>query len=276
MLIPKGRWTTEAAEALHDPAVDGLSLSYTDGFAELDLEFLDAWPIQVLVVLDHKLCDLRPVERLAGTLEGLFVDAADGAVVDLTGFERLRKLEADWIHVAENISGARNLQEVILWPYGGADLEPLVENVYLERVTLKDSRSLESLSGVERLDRLEELAVLRAPFLRDTADLLSVRAPLRELNIQDAMGVEALNELVELSEVSWLGVGDCGAIESLKPLEALRNLERLHAWGTTRILDNDLSPLTRLPKLKELRMRSRREYRPQVTEIKEFLAARGV
>ncbi len=276
MLVPTGRWTAEAADALHDPAVDGLALSYTDGFSEPDLEFLEPWPIQILVVLDRKLRDLRPVERLAGTLQSLFVDAADGAVVDLSEFERLRKLEADWAHVSETISAARNLREVIFWPYGGADLEPLTENVRLERITLKDSRSLESLRGVERLPRLEELAVMRAPFLHDISDLCAVRSPIRELNIEEAMGVEALDDLVELDGVTWLGVSDLGPIESLKPLEALRNLETLYAWGTTRVLDNDLTPLTRLPNLSQLRMRNRREYRPQVTEIKELLGQRQI
>jgi hypothetical protein len=38
-------------------------------------------------------------------------------------------------------------------------------------------------------------------------------------------------------------------------------------YGTTKVLDNDLTPLVGLPKLRELRMKSRRSYRPSVKEV---------
>jgi hypothetical protein len=40
-----------------------------------------------------------------------------------------------------------------------------------------------------------------------------------------------------------------------------------YAWGSTRILDGDLSPLARLPRLKQIRMRNRRGYRPAVGDL---------
>ena len=43
------------------------------------------------------------------------------------------------------------------------------------------------------------------------------------------------------------------------------------AWGSTRILDADLSPLLSLPRLTELRMKSRREYKPSVKEVQSEL-----
>ena len=64
-----------------------------------------------------------------------------------------------------------------------------------------------------------------------------------------------------------LGFSDCGDIPSLAPIEGLRSLDRVYAWGTTKILDGDLSPLTRLPKLRDLRMRNRHGYRPTVAEV---------
>jgi hypothetical protein len=86
------------------------------------------------------------------------------------------------------------------------------------------------------------------------------------------MGIDDLDQVRKLSGLNWFGISNSGPIESLAPLESLQRLETLHAWGTTRVTDNDLAPLLRLPKLKELRMRDRREYSPRVSEVQEMLA----
>jgi hypothetical protein len=60
---------------------------------------------------------------------------------------------------------------------------------------------------------------------------------------------------------------DSGELQTLAPLAGLKNLEYFHAWGSTRVIDGDLSQLAALPNLVEVRMRNRRTYRPPVAEI---------
>lgn len=71
----------------------------------------------------------------------------------------------------------------------------------------------------------------------------------------------------QLRELRLLGFSDCGEIESVAPLGALEQLEELYAWGSTWIVDGDLSPLARLPRLKEIRMRDRRGYKPRGADL---------
>jgi hypothetical protein len=224
ILIPKGPWSTEAAEALRDPRIDGLSISYADGSAQSDLEFFEAWPIKVLVIQDRSLTDLRPIERLAGTLEDLFVEAADEGAVDLAEFARLRKLSGDWVHFADTASRAEGLREVLFWPYDGVDLEPLGDSVRLERITLKEADSLLTLSGVERLPSLRELWVV-ATHLEDISDLRLVRSPLEKLQLEDAILIETLNDLVELEQLRWLEINDLPEIACAlwRPYATLRS-----------------------------------------------------
>jgi hypothetical protein len=47
----------------------------------------------------------------------------------------------------------------------------------------------------------------------------------------------------------------------------MTELENLHMWGTTRILDDDLTPLLQLRKLTDLRIRGRASYRPTLVEV---------
>jgi Leucine-rich repeat (LRR) protein len=121
---------------------------------------------------------------------------------------------------------------------------------------------------------LEELVIQGGPFLEDVSDVVRTADTMRVFKLEDCLGIDDLNQIGLLTNVTTLGISNCGPIESLRPIANLTRVEELYAWGTTRILDNDLSVLTRLPNLRELRMRSRREYDPSVEEIQEKLARR--
>lgn len=68
-----------------------------------------------------------------------------------------------------------------------------------------------------------------------------------------------------------LNLSDDGDLASLAPLVAMDRLEVLRLFGTTKNLDGDLTPLTRLPRLRDLRMRSRRGYEPSLAEVQANL-----
>jgi|ERR1019366_1655015 hypothetical protein len=95
---------------------------------------------------------------------------------------------------------------------------------------------------------------------------------LRTLHLQSCRRIERLDAIGGAAGLEFLNVSECGDIQSLSPLAALHELRVLYLYGTTRVLDGDLTPLTRLPQLAELRMRSRREYRPSVRDIQGHLA----
>jgi hypothetical protein len=85
-----------------------------------------------------------------------------------------------------------------------------------------------------------------------------------ELSLEECRSLGALDEIEPLGNLRVLNVGDCGPIESVAPLAGLKHLEYVSAWGTTQVLDGDLTPLIRLPALREVRMRDRREYQPRL------------
>jgi hypothetical protein len=86
-----------------------------------------------------------------------------------------------------------------------------------------------------------------------------------------ASTIEDLQAVAGLTELRFLGISNSGGISSLQPVGELALLECLHAWGSTRIEDGDLSPLLRLSHLSEIRMQDRREYRPRLAEVKQQL-----
>jgi hypothetical protein len=79
---------------------------------EPNLDFLDAWPVRRLSVLDRTLPDLAPIGRLGASLESLSIEAAPGVEIDLAAVPRLRRLAAWWSAVEGTIDQPDSLGEL--------------------------------------------------------------------------------------------------------------------------------------------------------------------
>jgi hypothetical protein len=270
-LVVTGRWTAEAEAAAQRPDVDALWLNYARGYSEPDLSFLDAWPIKRLLVLDRSVTDLSPLSRLGATLEELSFQVAPGTVVDLAALPRLQEVAAAWDEVRGTLHAPEYLQRVVLFDYDEDDLQPLTVQPSLQEIQLKVAPKLDTLDGVAGIPTLAGLRIAAARELHDLADIGSVAITLRALAFESCLDIHDLQPLSVLTELRDLGISDCGRISSLHPLGELHMLEYLSAWGSTRIEDSDLSPLLRLSRLREIRMRDRREYRPRLAKVKKRL-----
>jgi internalin A len=269
-LVVTGEWTPAARAAIEQPDVEGVWLNYARGYAEPDLSFIEAWPIRRLLVIDRSLTDLEPLTRLGDSLEDLSVQAAPGAQVDLTALPQLRSLSGEWSAMEATIHAPEHLTEVVPLNFDGDDFSLFAVQPALQRIDLKAARRLEALTGIEHLPTLTSLKIALAPKLVDVDEVASAAPTLRSLQFESCRALDDLESLRGLSELRELWIADCGQIRTLAPLAALTRLERLSAWGATRIDDNDLSPLLTLP-LKELRMRDRATYQPRVADVKARL-----
>jgi hypothetical protein len=267
-LVVTGAWSVEAADVLGRGEADGLVLNYARGFSERGLEFLDGGlGVRRLDVLDRQITDLAPIERLGDSLEDLSVQAAADAELDLGVLPRLRSVAGEWALIGGTLGAVDELQSVITWLFDEADLHSFRDHVGLQRLTIKEAPYLESLSGVADLPELEALGILLARRLRDIGDVAGLASSLRRLELQDCPSIGAIDDVEPLVNLRFLGVSECGDIASLAPIVTLEQLETLYAWGSTRVVDGDLSPLARLPRLREVRMRNRRGYKPRVADL---------
>jgi hypothetical protein len=271
ILVVTGPWTAGAEDAVRRQDVDGVWLNYARGYCEPDLSFVDAWPIKRLLVLDRSVTDLEPLSRLGATLEELSFQVAPGTRVDLAGLPHLREVAGAWTEVRDTLYAPAYLQRAVLFDYDEVDLEPLTIQPSLQEIQLKVAPKLETLDGTAGLPTVTELRIAAARELHDLAAVESAAATLRSLDFEACLDIYEIQPLSRLTELRYLGISDCGPIPSLQPVSELAMLECLYAWGSTRIEDADLSPLLRLSKLSEIRMRDRRQYRPGLAEIKEQL-----
>jgi hypothetical protein len=271
-LVVTGPWSDDAARALARGEADGLVLNYARGFCEGSLDLIDGgWPVRRLDVLDRSIVELDPIGRLAG-LEELSVQAAADAVLDLGILPGLRSVTGEWALIGRTLSAVAELERVVTWMFAGVDLHAFRDHVVLKTLTIKDAPYLESLSGLGNLPDLAALTIVGAPRLHEIDEVAELSASLRELKFEECERIDAIDDVGPLVGLRFLGISESGDIASLAPIGSLTQLEALYAWGSTRIVDGDLSPLARLPRLKEIRMRNRRGYRPPVGDLMAALS----
>ncbi len=272
-LVVTSGWSREAAEALTRGEADGLVLNYARGFCGGDLELLDeSLRLRRLDVLDRGISDLSPISRLADSLEELSVQAAQGAKLNLGALPHLQSVAGEWELIRGTLGEVGGLRSVITWRFDEVGLHAFRDDFELRRLTIKEAPHLESLSGIRDLSELTVLEVFLAHRLRNIGDVAGL-VSLRELWFEKCRGIDSIDDVEALVNLRFLGFADCGEIESLTPVESLKKLEVIYAYESTRIADGDLSPLARLPKLREIRMQDRRNYRPHTGDIVAAISA---
>lgn len=273
VVVVTGDWSRSAERALHRPEVTGLTLNYALGFRERNLDFIGEWPIRELSILARTIDDLSPVYRLSSSLERLDVQSSPNAAIDLGRLPWLTELGAEWPQIADTIEHAISLVDLFTMAYEPTDLSPLGRNQRLARLRFKHYPRLTSLDGIQLFPGLSELEVYGARRLTDFGALARSNAPhqIKRLTFQSCPGLTDLDALGSQPQLHSLGIAECGDIASLRPLSGMSMLSTLWAWGGTRIVDEDLSPLLDLKALRSIRMMSRRMYHPSIADVKRHL-----
>lgn len=269
-MVVTGPWTAEASAAVHAGQVDRLVLNYGLGFDESSLAFLEGLPLRELVILDPRLSDLEPIHSLGPSLRSLSVTTNPALKLDLGRLSGLRSLSAAWPQVSASIDAATGLRIAFLRGYRAVDLTPLAALSHLVELVMKDRPKVKSLAGLSAFPELRLLGIYLAKDLADIEDLAG-RSAIEDLAFEACRKIARLDALAACSGLRRLNLSECGDLASLGPIRALDNLEHLSLFGSTKIGDDDLTPIEGLPRLRQLRMQSRRSYRPSVEEIQASL-----
>jgi hypothetical protein len=93
---------------------------------------------------------------------------------------------------------------------------------------------------------------------------------LEVLDIETCKKIGQLDQVSDLTHLKQLTFANCGDIASIKPIRNLKNLETVHFWESTNILDGDLLPLAELPNLKDVRFKNRKHYSLRCEQFSPF------
>lgn len=274
-LVVSGDWSEEARQSLVKGSADGLVLNYARGYRERDLEFLAGLPVRRLHVLARTVTDLSPIYSLADGLVSLRVQSDPRALIELERLPQLQKLSAAWGQVQGSLGFAQRLEHLFLLSYTETDLVPLTAIPTLVSVVMKDYPRVRSLDGVEELPRLAALGVHFANGLDDITALKRTSPFLETLQLPSCRKVTDIASVAACTALRFFELSEGGELPTVAPLSGLKHMERLYLYGSTIVVDGDLSAIAQLPHLRDFRMQGRRSYVPPVKEIQGTIARRG-
>lgn len=264
LVILAGGWRDDYFEIIRAERLTALSIRVLDN----DLGFLRRLTdLRGLVLNGDNIRELRTLEELTD-LETLTLNTPRRPRLDLKfeAFPALKRIGLYWNAGFESLFSCASLEELWVFSPPDVDLKRFGMLDSLRRLELSEGRRLKQTTGIERLARLTFLGLYLQQGLQRLAGVNELSS-LVELALENCKSLKSIDAVSALTGLNTLKLADCGEISSLRPLANLSNLERFFAWGSTRIADGDLSVLTRLPQLRKIAMRSRREYRPSVEEV---------
>lgn len=111
-------------------------------------------------------------------LEALDVQADHRAVLDLSGFSRLKQLSIGWTQVVASIQNVPQLEDILLLSYDEPDLTPFAGFNGLQSLVMKHYPPVETLVGIDQLPSLARLGLHSAGWLSDISALGASERPL--------------------------------------------------------------------------------------------------
>lgn len=240
-----------------------------------NLNFLEqAPPLEVVQVMDLQLKDVSGIHAQA-ELKWLDLNAYFATPVDFSVFRNLERLHLDWGPGAESVVSLTRLRRLSINRYPATDLTGIGAHPGLRRLRLSDARRLQSLDGLDRFTSIEDIRLLALTNLEDLGALSTVAVTLDELELDTCKRIGTLDWFTPLIHLRVLSILNCGKVPSLKPIEGLLELQVFLFYESTNVLDGDLTPLLRLPNLKDTSFQDRRHYSHRRDEVLAQLAVRS-
>lgn len=246
-----------------------LILCYLDGWCGEPLGFLADVPhLRELFLLVNRTLDVTPVSRLSN-LESLQVLCPTTGVLEFGNLGKLKVCELRWQGGMSSVFELSQLQALTIDAYIGHDLTLFQKLEALQLLKVYASR-LHTSAGVGSLAALRTLD-LRGCRRLAQLDEVERLTELEVLNVEGDSQLKSIAPAFSLPKLRRLLAGDCPRLESICGIERLRALEELHLVGSTRIADNNLAPLLKLPSLRKLCIAWRKGYSPPESEFAAFI-----
>lgn len=256
--ILKGPWKADYKHLIIDNQVVEILLNGAKGWRGKDVDFLTELPhllsIEIISSLqnDHAINELRE-------LRAIHIESPAKTEIDFLNFPKIEKIAVYWRPGLRNLFRCETVRNLWLYKYPGNSLSDFASLKYLQRLELKNSRSLDRLGDVSGLRKLEMLGIYLAPKLLSLTGV-QVLKNLRTLEIDTCRKIKDISPVRDLIKLRRFMFVDGAKIESIKALRNLEQLEEFFFYGSTNISDGDLSVLSEMPNLKEVAFQQRRHY----------------
>ena len=259
-LVLKTSWSAELIDVIRNRDISVLRLTEAMGWNDIEVSFLNDLNdvgLRGVEIYSWDVKDISPLQCMTD-LEYLGLQCDFNKAPDFSEFKKLRFCKLNWRPKAKTIFSCTNLESLNISSYPEDNLKPLENNVNLKSLQII-SRKLTSLSGINALKNLNELILSDCSKLNSIDDI-EKSENISVLYFNSCKKIDDISVLSKVHNIKKLVLDNCGDIDSLKPLVQCKKLETISFTGDTRIKDGDLSPLLKLPKLKNIFFNNKKNY----------------
>jgi internalin A len=241
-------------------------------FSGCDVNFLGRLTsLEGLTVVDWKLKDARPIERLTNLRKLRLQTPALDAPVDLRRFPELQDLSVDAAEFVTALESCANLEQLFIARLKSEALSSL-NNLRKLKAAEFSEPAFHRIGPVD-LPKLESLIFKAARDLEDWGGLEGLPA-LKKLWLFKTPKLKSLDAFKQLRELDWLLLEDCGRLDSLQPIAQLPRLRQINIIGNTRIMDGQMSALLSAPNLQVVSFPTRPSYDATEQQLTDAIAKR--
>lgn len=271
-MVLQGPWTTECEKTFQKEKVTGLRLSYSLGWQQTDLSFLQSLELlRSVEIYNWNVTDITPLTALK-KLGKIGIECNYKTPIDFAAFQKLEQCFLKWRPKSESIFGVSTLKELNVVNYPYYDLSTLHALKDLETLKLT-SEKLSSLNGASMLGELVTLDLFRCTKL-ETLEGIQGAAKIVNLELDSCKNINSVEPLSKLRSLRRIAINNCGNIKSLLPLTSCKELKELFFIENTIIEDGDLSVFQNLSKLTTMWFSDRKHYSHTRTKIQKLLETR--
>jgi protein phosphatase 1 regulatory subunit 7 len=239
-----------------------------------DLSFLKDFPDLLFLEIDgHKQrINPRHLDGLAN-LRGLKISTAIGGV-DFSRFPELEAFWGDWHADNRGIAKCNELRRLNISHYNppSRDLAEFAGLIRLEDLGIVQT-NIASLAGIEPMEDLRDLLIGYAPKL-ESLDSLAHHDSIREIEFETVKHIKSYEPIAKIQRLRRLMLFKCAPMSNLTWIVGMKHLD-FFTFVDTNVVDGDLSPLLKLPRLRSVGTLDKKHYSHTEDELEEALARRG-
>lgn len=231
-----------------------------------DLGFLSEFPMLRYLEIRRVKGVLAESLRSLSNLRGLWIESPASGI-DFGWFPWLEIFGGEWHRDHRNVGSAPELRRLCVHKFRPAsrDLSEFAGAFRVEELELVET-GIASLSGIEEMEDLRYVSVAYAPKLESLDALAARRLGVREIEIESARRIASYRPLAAIPRLRRLVLVKCANMPDLAWMRGMEYLDRFVFVEST-VESGDLTPLLRLPRLREASLDDKRHYSHTSAEL---------
>lgn len=246
--------------------IKGIIISNDNDYLLDNIDFLKEYDfIELVIISAYKKLDYSGINHLRN-LKVLSINTLykDNQEINFDKFPNLIDCRFTWRVKAKSLFNCSSLQYLGISSYKGKNLENFNKLINLKTLSIGQS-SIETLGGLNKLIKLENLDLYNNRKLINFEGIINF-STLKSFSIDSCKGLNNINEISTLLNLTKLVINNCGDLDSIKSINKIKTLKEFDFQDSTNILDGDISSCIGLV----CSFQDRRHYNYKYQEIKKM------